>query len=150
MKIFFCLFFSLTLFSCTNETENLKQEIGILKAKNDSLNTLLDTLKTKFIFDKAFVKHIVNENKPMKVGEKYEGAFYFVAYNSNDKILFKQDFNSKSDTLSNIREGGFIYEFIAKKGENNFHFKPLILNEVSIEFRNTFFDVNISDRRIVD
>jgi hypothetical protein len=150
MKKIFFLFFFITLLSCTNESENLKQEIVILKAKNDSLNTILDTLKTKFIFDKAFVKHIVNDNKPMKVGEKYEGAFYFVAFNSNDKILFKQDLNSKPDTLSNIRDGGYTYEFIAKKGKNNFHFKPLILNKTSKEFSNTFFDVNISDTRIVD
>lgn len=151
MEKYLFLLFSLTLFSCNNETENLKQEIGILKAKNDSLNTVLDTLKTKFIFDKAFVINIVNENEPMKVGEKYEGKFYFVAYNYNDRILFKQDSSSESDTLSKIKGGGYTYEFIAKKGENNFHFKPLILDETAREFfNNVFLDVNISDKRIVD
>ena len=136
--------------NCTDNESALKNEISLLKAKNDSLNTILDTLKTKFIFDNAFIKHIVNENKPMKAGEKYQGEFYFVAYNRNDKVLFKQDQSPESDTLSKIMGGGYIYEFTAKKGANNFHFKPIILDKTAKEFRNTFFNVNISDKRIIE
>lgn len=140
----------MTFLSCNNESEKLRQEIYSLKAEKDRLNTVLDTLKTKFIFDQVFVVNIVNDNKPMKEGEKYEGKFYFVAYNHNDRILFKQDENQKSDTLSKVIGGGYIYDFVAKKGKNNFHFKPLILDETAQEFRNLFFDVYISDNRIVD
>jgi len=150
MKKYFYLFFFISVLGCTNQNEDLKREILILKAHNDSLNIILDTLKTKFIFDKAFIKHIVNENKPMKVDEKYEGEFYFVAYNNNDRILFTQNSIAKPDTLSKIRGGGYIYEFTAKKGANDFHFKPLILDKTAKEFRNRFFDVNISDNRIID
>lgn len=144
--IFIILWFQ--FISCDNQ--KLKNEISYLKTQNDSLINVLDTLKTKFIFDNAFVKHIVNENKPMEEGKEYEGEFYFVAYNRNDKILFKQDLSSSSDTLSKIKSGGYIYKFKAKKGTNDFHFKPLILDETAKEFRNMFFDVSISDKRVVD
>ena len=151
MKKYLFLLFSLTLLSCNDETENLKQEIGILKAKNDSLNIVLDTLKTKFIFDKASIINIVNDNERMIVGKKYEGKFYFVAYNYNDRLLFKQSADSKSDTLLQIRGGGYTYEFIAKKGENHFFFNPLILDETAREFSNSYLDgTTIFDKRIVD
>lgn len=149
MKNFLYLILSIAAVNCGNESENLKREMAILKAENDSLKTELDTLKTKFVFDKAFVKHIVNENKPMKAGEQYEGAFYFVAYNNSDRLLFTQDLGAKPDTLSQMKGGGYTYEFTARKGENNFHFKPL-LKGTSEDFRNIFFDVAISDKRVVD
>jgi len=150
MKKKLLLLLPLIFLNCTNNESVLKEKITKLKMRNDSLNIILDTLKTKFIFDNAFVKHIVNENKPMKVGQKYEGEFYFVAYNKNDKILFSQNSNSKPDTLTEVSGGGYIYEFTAKKGENYFHFKPMILNKTAKEFRNPFFDVNISDKKIIE
>lgn len=137
---------SLLLFSCF-DNQVLKKEIAILQSKNDSLNLVLDTLKTKFIFDNAFVKNIVNENKSTLEGNEYTGTFYFVAYNDDDKLLFTNVSSSKKDTLSEIKSGGYIYKFKAKNGENVFNFKPLILSKTAKEFRNgNFFDVNISDR----
>jgi|SRR5690554_43937 len=123
--------------SCDQEKE-LKQEISYLKAQKDSLNTVLDSLKTKFIFDQAFIVNIINDNKPMKEGQEYEGKFYYVAYNLNDKLLFKQYSNSIPDTLnkSNLKGAGYVYNFIAKKGKNNFYFNPLILDKDALEFSN--------------
>ncbi|WP_318643355.1 hypothetical protein [Flavobacterium ardleyense] len=150
MKNKLLLLLPLIFLNCTNNESILKEEITKLNMKNDSLKIVLDTLKTKFIFDRAFVKHIVNENKPMKVGQKYEGELYFVAYNNYDKILFRQNSNLKPDTLSEVIGGGYKYEFTAKKGENNFYFKPMILNKTAKEFRNPFFDVNIADKKIIE
>lgn len=154
MKKSILIFFSILLFSCgdnqklKNEVSilELKNEISILKSKNDSLNRVLDTLKTKFIFDNAFVKHIVNENKPTQEGNEYTGEFYFVAYNDDDKLLFTNISSSETDTLSEIKSGGYVYKFKAQKGKNAFNFKPLIINETAKEFRNgSFFNVNIYD-----
>ncbi|WP_127845258.1 hypothetical protein [Psychroflexus aestuariivivens] len=137
---------SILLLSC-GDNQKLKHEISVLKNKNDSLNSVLDTLKTKFIFDNAFVKHIVNENQPIEEGNVYTGEFYFVAYNDDDKLLFTNNSSSKTDTLSGIKSGGYVYKFKAQKGKNVFNFKPLILSKTAKEFRNSsFFDVNISDQ----
>ena len=150
MKKPILIFFSFLFLSC-GENQKLQNEISILKVKNDSLNGVLDKLKTKFIFDNAFVKHIVNENKPIQDGKEYTGEFYFVAYNDNDKLLFTQNSSSKTDTLSEIKSGGYVYKFKAQKGKNTFNFKPLILNETAKEFRNaSMFNVNISDQTNVE
>jgi hypothetical protein len=147
MRKLYFLFIIVFTMSCS-DNDKYKEEIAQLRSQNDSLNTVLDTLKTKFIFDHAFVKHIVNHNKPLEFGKNYQGEFYFVAYNEADKLLFKQKTENKFDTLIEVKGGGYIYNFIAKEGENDFYFKPYIIDETAKEFRNgSFFDVQMADSR---
>lgn len=137
--------------SCTNNSGN-KDEISKLRKTNDSLKTILDTLKTKFIFDHAIIKHFPGKGKVLKAGEKYQGEVFFVASNDDDRILFSQspDFD-KIDTLKSKWGSSYIYETVAKKDTNKYFFRPLIKNKLSLEFKNAMFGsgIRISDSKIV-
>ena len=139
--------------SCNNNSE-FGEKISRLKKTNDSLKTILDTLKTKFIFDHAFVRHIPADHKSLKVGEKYTGEFFFVAYNDDDRVLFTQDKNATTfDTLTVKRKtyAAYVYETIAKKDSNNYIFRPLIKNRTALEFKNSMYGsgITIGDLKIV-
>lgn len=144
------------LSSCDNS--NTKEKISfnkksqVEKNKVDSLQNIIDTLKTKYIFDKMLVLNIVNKNKPLIAGEEYTGKFYFVAYNEDDRVLFSQKaIPKKMDTLSKIDIGGYIYNFIAKKGENKFYFQPLVKDTFAKQFENSKISgMNILGSRVAE
>lgn len=153
MKRVLPIAFLIVLTSCNNNSE-FEEKISRLEKTNDSLKTILDTLKTKFIFDHAFVRHIPADHKNLKVGEKYTGEFFFVAYNDEDRILFTQDKNSTNfDTLTVKRKtyAAYVYETTAKKDSNKYIFRPLIKNKTALEFKNSMYGTGIiiSDSKIV-
>lgn len=153
MKQILLIAILITLTSCNNNSE-FEEKISRLEKTNDSLKTILDTLKTKFIFDHAFVRHIPADHKNLKVGEKYTGEFFFVAYNNDDRVLFTQDKNSETfDTLTVKRKSNaaYVYETIAKKDTNNYIFRPLIKNKKTLEFKNSMYGIGLtfSDLKIV-
>ena len=138
------------LTSCNNSNQdNLLLEKRILDERNraDSLQQIVDTLRTKYIFDNLTAIHIPNENQPIKEGQPYTGKLYFVAFNKEDRVIFSQNMDFKdSDTLSKIEYGGFLYDAIGEKGENKFYFKTLIRNETSLNSRTGEFDgIHMSD-----
>ena len=144
------------LFLCMscNDTSEIENKVSRLQKSNDSLRTILDTLKTKYIFDKAFVRHIPADHKNLKAGEKYTGEFFFVAYNDEDKVLFSQDIGAEVfDTLTVTRKtyAAYVYESIAKKDSNHYIFKPLIRNKTALQFQNSGYNggITIRDLRIV-
>ena len=150
-KIKFVLVASLVIWtSCTNSDQDkllLEKKIVDERNRADSLQQIIDTLRTKYIFDNLTAIHIPNEYKPIKEGQPYTGKLYFVAFNKEDRVLFSQntDFEN-SDTLSKIEYGGFLYDAIGQKGENKFYFKTLIHNETSLKSRTGEFDgIHMSD-----
>lgn len=124
-------------------------EKRILNERNraDSLQQIVDTLRTKYIFDNLTAIYIPNENQPIKEGKPYTGKFYFVAFNIEDRVIFSQNIDfENSDTLSKIEYGGFIYDAIGQEGENEFYFKTLIRNKTSFNLRTGEFDgIHMSD-----
>ena len=144
MKNIFLSLFTLTIISCNN-TLNV-DKISKLEKTNDSLKTILDTLKTKFIFDHAFIKHYPGKGKVLKVGEKYLGEVFFVAYNDEDRILFSQTPNSENfDTLrvKSKWDCSYIYESIVKKDTNKYIFRLLINDKFSLNYKNSMFGDNV-------
>ena len=144
----------LIIFASCNNNSEFSEKISRLEKTNDSLKTILDTLKTKFIFDHAYVRHIPADQKNLKVGEKYTGEFFFVAYNDEDRILFTQDRNATTfDTLTVKRKtyAAYVYETTAKKDSNNYIFRPLIRNKTALEFKNSMYGsgITINDLKIV-
>ncbi|MGG7037009.1 MAG: hypothetical protein ACI7YS_17715 [Flavobacterium sp.] len=153
MKKIMLITILIALTSCNNNSE-FEQKISQLEKTNDSLKTILDTLKTKFIFDHAFVRHIPADHKNLKIGEKYTGEFFFVAYNDEDRILFTQEKNATTfDTLTVKRKtyAAYVYETTAKKDSNNYIFRPLIKNKTALKFKNSMYGsgIIISDLKIV-
>lgn len=153
MKNILLSIFTLIIISCNNNSSS-EEKISKLEKTNDSLKTILDTLKTKFIFDHAFIKHFPGKDKVLKVGEKYKGEIFFVAYNDEDRILFSQSPNSENfDTLSvkSKWDSSYIYEAVAKNDTNKYFFKPLINDKESLKYRNSMFGngIIISDLRII-
>lgn len=154
MKSFFYILLVVGVLISCNDNKVYNEKIARLEKSNDSLQSILDTLKTKFIFDHAFFRHIPANNKELKVGEKYTGEFFYVAYNDDDRILFSQNSNSVSfDTLTVKRKSyaAYVYETTAKKDTNYYLFQPLIQNSFSNEFRNSSFNsIRISDIKIIE
>jgi hypothetical protein len=143
----------LIVFSSCNHNSEFEKKISRLEKTNDSLKTILDTLKTKYIFDHAFVRHIPADNKNLKVAEKYTGEFFFVAYNDDDRILFTQDENATTfDTLTVKRKthAAYVYETMAKKDSNNYIFKPLIKDKTTLDSQNLGYNgIVIKDLKII-
>jgi len=132
------------------EKINLENQIIPERNKVDSLQRIIDTLRTKFIFDDLTILHIPNRNQPIEEGKEYTGRIYFVAFNKEDRILFSDKLAFKNpDTISKIEYGGFEYKTVGKKGENNFYFKALINNSTSLNSRTGIFDgIQMSDKII--
>ncbi|WP_264558484.1 hypothetical protein [Flavobacterium sp. N2270] len=153
MKKIIIISLSFIIMSCNENTELSKRATELQKT-NDSLMTVLNTLKTKYIFDHVFVRHIPAENKELKIGQKYTGEFFFVAYNDEDKVLFSQEKNpSFYDTLEVKRKtnAAYVYESTVRKDTNNYVFKPIINNKTALEFKNSIYGSGnlIADKRIV-
>jgi hypothetical protein len=144
-KITFLLILSLVILtSCIGSDQErllLENEIVAERKKVDSLQRIVDTLRTKYIFDNLTALHIPNENQPIKEGQEYSGKLYIVAFNKEDRILFSSNYPFKNpDTLSRIEYGGFQYTAVGKKGENNFYFELNIRNKTSLNSRTGEFD----------
>ncbi len=144
-------FLLVVIVSCKDN--NLEKKVLTLQKTNDSLKTILDTLKTKYIFDNVFVRQIPSESNTNKIGSTYEGEFFFVAYNDEDAVLFsgiKNDF-SKADTLRIKRRTLGIYDFeTILKDTTYFSFKPIIKNPTALQFQNLGYQGTvIVDRKII-
>lgn len=139
--------------SCTyskKEKLALENQFQKEKKKVDSLQKIVDTLRTKFIFDNLTVLHIPNKNQPIKEGEEYSGKLYFVAFNKDDRILFSPDYPiKKPDTISKIDYGGFEYKTIGKKGKNNYYFETIINNQTSLNSQTGIFDGRVMSDIII-
>ncbi|WP_034924811.1 hypothetical protein [Gillisia sp. CAL575] len=151
--IFLLVLIIIVTASCNYSNEekiNLENQITTERNKADSLQKIIDTLRTKFIFDNLTILHVPNRNQPIEDGKKYTGKIYFVAFNKEDRILFSDKLVFKNpDTISKIDYGGFEYKTVGKKGENNFYFKALINNSTSLNSRTGTFDgIQMSDKII--
>ena len=130
----------------------LEKRVATLQKTNDSLKTILDTLKTKYIFDKVFVRQIPSETNTNKIGSVYKGEFFFVAYNDEDAVLFsdiRDDF-SNPDTLQIKRRtlGSYDFETILKD-TTYFSFRTVIKNPTALQFQNNGYQgLTIVDRKI--
>ncbi len=154
-KIIFLFLITIISTSCNiqkKENLSLKNQIEKEKKKVDSLQAIVDTLQTKFIFDNLKILHIPNENKALEEGKEFSGKIYFVAFNREDRILFSDKLEFKNpDTISKIDYGGFEYKSVGKKGENNFYFKALINDSISLKSRTGSFDgILMSDKIITE
>ena len=149
-KLFTLLMLLIVIISCKDN--NLEKKVVTLQKTNDSLKTILDTLKTKYIFDNVFVRQIPSEFNSNKVGSKYKGEFFFVAYNDEDAVLFtetRDDF-SNADTLRIKRRtlGSYDFETILKD-TTYFTFRPIIKNTTAVQFQNRGYQgLTITDRKI--
>lgn len=68
-KILFVLALIIISTSCkysSKEKVNLENQITSERNKADSLQRIIDTLRTKFIFDNLTILHIPNKNQPIK------------------------------------------------------------------------------------
>lgn len=140
--------------SCNNNNDvALEQKIQKLERTNDSLNKLLDTLKTKYIFDNVFVRHVPSDNKSYKIGDTYKGEFYFVAFNDEDRVLFSDSKSLKdADTLSvkGGNMGAYSYLTTVKSDTLCFLFSPIIRNKYALQFQNIgYHGLTISDEKII-
>jgi hypothetical protein len=94
------LILSLAFLSCNQKSENLEDKIVELKHRNDSLQNIIDTLNTKYIFDRAYLYPFPllgqNHNK-----EEISGTITIIAENEYDRILMThKDPNDKNNPLS--------------------------------------------------
>ena len=100
---------TLSLSSCLNN--NSEERLVKLQKENDSLTSIVQSLKGKFIFDNAQVRVIPSIYNQEKVGTKFRGEIVVVGYNKNDYALLNGDFNMKSfkyenaDTIRSSNEG---------------------------------------------
>lgn len=144
------LLLSLIFLSCSQKNDKLYNEISILKRKNDSLKSIIDTLNTKFIFDDIKNRFITSEKNTNKLGTEYEGEFVIVAYNRNDKVEFttKLDKNGidfqKPETLKR-KFGGFQFKMKLENKENPIFIRVKTQNKYG---RNYYLDnVTFADKK---
>ena len=88
-------------FSCESKDGNLEAEMIYLKQKNDSLQTIIDTLNTKYIFDDVFPA--VKRTKPNTIEngvEYFNGEIFMMASNKSDYLLMSQKQSDEGDIIS--------------------------------------------------
>jgi hypothetical protein len=144
------LLFALTILSCNQKNNEQNVEISILKRKNDSLKSIINTLNTKFIFDNIKHRFIASEKNSDKLGSEYEGEFVIVGYNRNDKVEFTTklgkngiDFE-KPETLKR-KFGGFQFKTRLNNQENYIFIRVKTNNKYG---RNYYLDgVTFADKK---
>lgn len=94
------LLISVIFFSCNSKTENFQSEIVKLKHKNDSLQNIIDTLNTKYIFDNAYLYAYPIEPVRNKNNENVL-ILSFIASNKSDKIVYGTKYNLKKGSIIN-------------------------------------------------
>gem|GEM_PF-5945176 len=125
-----------------------------LQRKNDSLTTILDTLKTKFIFDRVYIRQIPSTENSDKPGSKYKGEFVFVGYNKEDVVLFGNDKDNFSNAQPiSVRKGAlgaYGFETILEKDTTTFAFRPMIKSPTALQFRNAGYNgITFVDRKVL-
>ncbi|WP_196894733.1 hypothetical protein [Aureivirga marina] len=100
---------SILLLSCNSDRNNL-EIIQKLEKERDSLKTIIDTLNTKYIFDNASIRLIVDKDSIEKIGSEYKGEFVFVGYNEKSIVKFH---TGKKDSLLKLNDNGG-YDFKGK------------------------------------
>ncbi len=117
-KVLFLL--SLIFLSCNTITDKNQTEIIKLKQRNDSLQKIIDTLNTKYIFDEAILIATPSITKKNKAGE-INGMITIMANNKSQKILFSRKFDHKNNKPINPDTLNFTfgYDFNIIKSEND-------------------------------
>lgn len=108
------LILSLAFLSCNQKAENLEGKIVELKHRNDSLQSIIDTLNTKYIFDRAYLYSfpLLGQNHTK---DEIIGSVFIIAENENSQVLIKhKDAYDKNnpliiDTLN--RKNSFTFKF---------------------------------------
>ena len=119
-KVLFLL--SLIFLSCNTITDKNQTEIIKLKQRNDSLQKIIDTLNTKYIFDEAILIATPSITKKNKAGE-INGMITIMANNKSQKILFSRKFDHKNNKPINPDTLNFTfgYDFNIIKSENGYY-----------------------------
>jgi hypothetical protein len=136
------LLLSLIFFGCNTKTEKFETEIVKLKHRNDSLQNIIDTLNTKYIFDDAMLIATPSITQKNKVGE-LNGMIIIMAANKSQKILFSREFDYKKnkpiepDTLSFT----FGYDFkITKSKKDTIYYETIGKPKYGREIEKRFTD----------
>tara|TARA_R110000868_G_scaffold410616_1_gene699258 strand:+ start:751 stop:1227 length:477 start_codon:yes stop_codon:yes gene_type:complete len=120
----------LLILSCgdNNRTEKLEAEIESLRHLNDSLESITNGIKEKYVFDSLIVRQIPHYANTNKLNSIYKEEFVFVGYNTNgktsviigDSIYIDNGIKVfNGDTLIS-KKGAFQHEMIIDK-ETNFY-----------------------------
>lgn len=128
MRILIIILVSTFILSCNSQKRNLKKENVILNKKNDSLLKILNNLKSKYIFDDIKVRIIPNQNNLNKINSEFKGEFVIVGYNKETVVNFSTKKNESTGVLFEAKElkrdyGGYPFNLILKKTENDIYFK---------------------------
>ncbi|NGX85053.1 hypothetical protein [Aequorivita sp. KMM 9714] len=80
---FLCFF----ILSCGDDkrTVNLEAEIQNLRQRNDSLESIVNGIKDKYVFDSLTIRQIPNYANTNKLNSIYKEEIVFVGYNANGK-----------------------------------------------------------------
>ena len=86
-KLFIIIALTIVLFGCQNNkrTEKLQAEIEALKERNNSLESIVDGIKDKYVFDSLTIRQIPHYENTNKLNSIYKEEFVFVGYNDNGK-----------------------------------------------------------------
>ena len=144
---------SLIFLSCNQKNDELHSEISILKRKNDSLKSIIDTLNTKFIFDGIKNRFIASEKNTNKLGTEYHGEFVIVAYNRNDKVKFttkvaKNEYDFINPETLKRDFGGFPFKMKLENKENLIYVRVKTNNKYGRNYyldRMTFVDKKLAN-----
>ena len=149
MKKVILTIFSLSILSCTDKTQN--DEIIKLKAQNDSLLKITNSLTNKFVFDQARVKIIDSKDNTFKIGSEYSGTFAVIAFNKSDDVLFSTKLMEGSFDLKDPEKlkhdfDGYAFKTRLNSKSNDLHFKVNINSKVG---RN-LDGITISDKKLAN
>ncbi|WP_158976260.1 hypothetical protein [Cellulophaga sp. L1A9] len=105
-KLLILILLQTLFFSCRNNNQSakLEMEILILKKSNDSLESIVNEIKDKYVFDSLTIRQIPNATNTKKINSVYKEEFVFVGYNTNGKTSVVI-----GDTLIS-KKGGFLHE----------------------------------------
>tara|TARA_R110000822_G_scaffold310264_1_gene442410 strand:- start:994 stop:1470 length:477 start_codon:yes stop_codon:yes gene_type:complete len=86
-KLIVPIVLSIVLFGCQNrhQTEKLEAEIEGLKKRNDSLKSIVNKIKDKYVFDSLTIRQIPHYGNTNKLNSIHQEEFVFVGYNANGK-----------------------------------------------------------------
>ena len=148
MKPILAFLFLIALTSCS--TEKYQNEIAELKVLNDSLNAELNNYKSKYVFDKVYVKHYPARNTVAKIGQIYKGEFVFVPVMEETELKFSYHNKNIDLTDDSVQEitilpkkdniVAFEFELKIETDTTYLYFEPQISNEELLKHKNGSFD----------
>lgn len=119
-KIILLLFATcLLIFSCDNkEMKSMREEMVILKKKNDSLNFIIEEISEKYVFDSISIVNKPSLDNTYKIGSNYKMNITISAFNKSDYFIkYDTVVNNKkinADTLE-FKKGTYEYNNILDK-----------------------------------